>query len=68
MPSSGFLLVNLLLSSCGAAYLLYGRRNANLSAIVCGLLLLVVPMLVSAMLPLLLLGLVLLLVPLLVRG
>lgn len=68
MPSSGYLLVNLLLGSCGAGYLLYGRRNASLSATLCGLLLIVAPMLVSATLPLLLIGVVLLAVPFLLRG
>lgn len=68
MPSSGYLIVNLLLGSCGAGYLLYGRRNANLTATICGLLLMVVPMLISATLPLLLVGAVLLAVPFLLRG
>ncbi|MFM7268179.1 MAG: hypothetical protein ACKOZT_06280 [Cyanobium sp.] len=68
MPSTASLLLNLLFSSFGAGYLLYGRRNAHGIATLCGLLLMVVPLLVSAVLPLLLIGSVLLAAPFLWRG
>jgi hypothetical protein len=68
LPSTTSLLLNLLFSSCGAGYLLYGRRNAHGIATLCGLLLMVMPLLVSAALPLLMISSVLLAAPFLWRG
>ena len=68
LPSTTSLLLNLMFSSCGAGYILYRRRNAHGIATLCGLLLMVVPLLVSAVLPLLLISSVLLAAPFLWRG
>lgn len=70
MPSlsTGYLVLNLVLGSFGAGYLLYGRKNGNMLALFCGLLLMVVPALISAPLPLLITGLLLLALPFLFRG
>lgn len=68
MPSTSYLVLNLLLGSCGAGYLVYGRRNSHLLATLCGLLLMVVPALISAPALLLTVGLVLMAVPFLLRG
>jgi len=65
MPSTSVLLLNVLLGSIGAGYMLYGRRNNHLLATICGLLLIVVPALISAPLPLLLAGMALMALPLL---
>ncbi|MCX5957450.1 MAG: hypothetical protein NTW51_13870 [Cyanobacteria bacterium] len=68
MPSTSVLLLNLLLGSIGAGYMVYGRRNNHLLATICGLLLIVVPALISAPLPLLLAGMALMALPLLLRS
>jgi len=70
MPSvsTGYLVLNLVLGSFGAGYLLYGRKNSNMLALFSGLLLMVVPALISAPLPLFLTGLLLLALPFLFRG
>jgi len=70
MPSlsTGYLVLNLVLGSLGAGYLLYGRKNGNMLALFSGLLLMVVPALISAPLPLLLTGLLLLALPFLLRS
>ena len=70
MPSvsTGYLVLNLVLGSFGAGYLFYGRKNGNMLALFSGLLLMVVPALISAPLPLLLTGLLLLALPFLFRG
>jgi predicted cobalt transporter CbtA len=68
MPSTSVLLLNLLLGSIGAGYMVFGRRNNHLLATICGLLLIVVPALISAPLPLLLVGMALMALPLLLRS
>jgi predicted cobalt transporter CbtA len=68
MPSTSVLLLNVLLGSIGAGYMLYGRRNNHLMATICGLLLIVVPALISAPLPLLLAGMALMALPLLLSS
>ncbi len=68
MPSTTVLLLNVLLGSIGAGYMVYGRRNNHLLATICGLLLMVVPALISAPLPLLLAGSAVMAVPFLLRG
>ncbi len=68
MPSTSVLLLNVLLGSIGAGYMVYGRRNHHLQATLCGLLLMVVPSLISAPLPLLLAGTALMAVPFLLRS
>lgn len=50
------LILNLLLSLVGSAYLLYGRKQGSLLPMLCGLLLLVAPYLVPGLLPQLLAG------------
>ena len=68
MPSTSVLLLNVLLGSIGAGYMLYGRRNNHLMATICGLLLIVVPALISAPLLLLLAGMALMALPLLLSS
>jgi hypothetical protein len=68
MPSTSVLLLNMFLGSIGAGYMVYGRRNNHLLATICGLLLIVVPALISAPLPLLLAGMALMAVPFLLRS
>ncbi len=69
MPSTTLLLLNVLLGSIGAGYMVYGRRNNHLLASICGLLLMVVvPALISAPLPLLLAGTAVMAVPFLLRS
>ena len=68
MPSTSVLLLNVLLGSIGAGYMVYGRRNNHLLATICGLLLLLVPALISAPLLLLLAGMALMALPLLLSS
>jgi predicted cobalt transporter CbtA len=68
MPSTTVLLLNVLLGSIGAGYMVYGRRNNHLLATICGLLLLVVPSLISAPLPLVLAGMAVMTLPFLMRS
>lgn len=68
MPSTTVLLLNVLLGSIGAGYLVYGRRNNHLLATLCGLLLMVVPALITAPVPLLLTGLAAMALPFLLRS
>jgi hypothetical protein len=63
MPSTTVLLLNLFLGSIGAGYMIYGRRNNHLLATICGLLLMVVPALISAPLPLVLAGMAMMALP-----
>ena len=63
MPSASDLFSGLLISALGSAYLLYGRKQANPSALISGLALLVLPMVASNMAARLLITLVLLAVP-----
>jgi hypothetical protein len=56
VPSPTLLVLNQFLGSIGAGYLVYGRRNNNLLASLCGLLLNVGPLLISNPLPLVLAG------------
>jgi len=68
MPSTTVLLLNVLLGSIGAGYLVYGRRNHHLLASLCGLLLMVVPALFSTPLPLVLAGMAVMTLPFLLRS
>lgn len=68
MPSPSILFLNLFLGSCGAAYMLYGRRNDHGIAKLCGLALMVAPMLISAPLPLTLGAVVVMALPFLLRN
>jgi hypothetical protein len=68
MPSPTVLLLNVLLGSIGAGYMVYGRRNSHLLATLSGLLLMVVPALISAPLPLLLAGMAVMALPFLLRS
>ena len=62
------LLLNVLLGSIGAGYMVYGRRNNHLLANLCGLLLMVGPALISAPLPLVLAAIAVMALPFLLRG
>jgi len=68
MPSPSVLFLNLFLGSCGAAYMLYGRRNDHVLATVCGLTLIVGPAFIAAPLPLLLGAVVVMAIPFLLRN
>ena len=68
MPSPTLLMLNLLLGSIGAGYMLYGRRNSHLLASLCGLLLIVGPALISAPIPLILAGTAVMALPMLLRS
>jgi hypothetical protein len=68
MPSPALLFLNLFLGSCGAAYMLYGRRNEHRLATLCGLVLMVAPALISNPLPLLLGSLLVMALPFLLRS
>jgi len=68
MPSTTVLLLNVMLGSIGAGYMVYGRRNNHLLASLCGLLLMVVPVLISAPLPLVLAGTAVMALPFLMRS
>jgi hypothetical protein len=68
MPSTSVLLLSVLLGSIGSGYMLYGRRNNHLLATICGLLLIVVPTLIWAPLPLLIAGMALMALPLLLSS
>ena len=68
MPSTSVLLLSVLLGSIGSGYMLYGRRNNHLLATICGLLLIMVPVLIWAPLPLLLAGIALMALPLLLSS
>ena len=68
MPSTTVLLLNVLLGSIGAGYMVYGRRNSHLLASLCGLLLMVGPFLISAPLPLVVAGIAVMALPFLLRG
>jgi hypothetical protein len=68
MPSPTVLMLNVLLGSIGAGYMVYGRRNNHLLATLCGLLLMVVPALISAPLPLVLAGMAVMALPFLLRS
>lgn len=68
MPSPTLLMLNLLLGSIGAGYMLYGRRNSHLLASLCGLLLIVGPALIPAPIPLILAGTAVMALPLLLRS
>ena len=68
MPSPTVLLLNVLLGSIGAGYMLYGRRNNHLLATLAGLLLMVVPALISAPIPLMLAGMAVMALPFLLRS
>ena len=68
MPSTTVLLLNVLLGSIGAGYMVYGRRNNHLLANICGLLLMVGPFLISALLPLVLAVIAVMALPFLLRG
>lgn len=68
MPSPTVLVLNVVLGSIGAGYMVYGRRNNHLLASLCGLLLMVGPALISAPLPLVLAGMVVMGLPFLTRS
>lgn len=46
--SAASLFIGMLLGACGAGYLLYAKRAANLAALVCGTALLVFPLFVTS--------------------
>jgi hypothetical protein len=68
MPSPTVLVLNVVLGSIGAGYMVYGRRNNHLLASLSGLLLMVGPALISAPLPLVLAGMVVMGLPFLTRS
>jgi len=68
MPSTTVLVLNVVLGSIGAGYMVYGRRNSHLLASLCGLLLMVGPALISNPLLLVLAGMAVMALPFLLRS
>jgi len=63
MPDTAFLLLGLLFSSIGIGYLVYGRRQNNKMALLCGLGLLVYPYFMSSLVALVGVGVGLMVLP-----
>ena len=65
--SSSLLLLGLLFGSIGLGFFIYGRKQASIVPLVCGLLLMVVPYFISNTLLLFALGAVLVVLPYFIR-
>lgn len=67
MPSPATLLWGMLFGAIGAGYFIYGKRQAMIVPLVCGIALVVYPWFVSGALPTVAIGIVLMAVPYFVR-
>ncbi len=63
MPTPALLALNLLLGAFGLAYFVYGKKNGALVPLICGVGLMMFPIVISGLGPLVVVGLLLILLP-----
>ena len=63
MPTPALLALNLLLGAFGLAYFVYGKKNGALVPLICGVGLMMFPIVIAGLGPLVVVGLLLILLP-----